>query len=65
MYTVEEVITPQRASEYLKKNTNNYRKARMSDVNQYACDMKAGRWQFNGESIKFSKRGFCWMVNTV
>lgn len=57
MYTVEETITPQRASEYLKKNTNNYRKARMSDVNQYACDMKAGRWQFNGESIKFSKSG--------
>jgi predicted Fe-Mo cluster-binding NifX family protein len=57
MYTVEETITPERAHEYLKRNTNNYRRVRMSDVNQYSCDMKAGRWEFNGESIKFSKSG--------
>lgn len=52
-----ETITPEIAESYLKRNTNNYRSIDSWTVKMYADDMAAGRWQFNGESIRFSKSG--------
>lgn len=52
-----ETITPAKAREYLKKNTNNYRKMSRSAINNYAEDIKHGRWQLNGETIVFGANG--------
>jgi len=58
MEMVIENITPQLAIEYLKKNTNNYRgKINRMLVARYAEDMKAGKWELNGEAIVFGKDG--------
>jgi hypothetical protein len=53
----QEVITPAMAQEYLKFNTENYRSINNVRVISYAADMKAGRWQLNGEGIKFDTNG--------
>lgn len=52
-----EQITPKTAAEYLKKNTDNYRKISRATVYKYASDMKSGRWQLNGEAIEFGADG--------
>ena len=53
-----ETITPEIATEYLKANTKNYRgKLSRAKVIQYAEDMKAGRWELNGEAIEFNEDG--------
>lgn len=52
-----ETITPQRAAEYLRHNTNNYRKISRATVAMYAQDIEAGRWQLNGEPIVFGVDG--------
>lgn len=52
-----EIITPQIASEYLAKNTNNYRVLSKSKVDVYAEDMRNGNWQENGEGIAFGEDG--------
>lgn len=52
-----ETITPEIAKEYLKHNTDNYRKISRAKVGQYAAEMKAGKWQVNGEAITFSEDG--------
>lgn len=52
-----EKITPEIAQRYLKRNVSNYRKISKSKVAQYAQEMKAGRWQTNGESIAFDESG--------
>jgi len=57
MDITQEKITPDMAQEYLKFNTENYRSLSKDRVISYASDMKNGRWQFNGESIKFSENG--------
>lgn len=54
--TVEK-ITPQKAAEYLRHNTNNYRKISLAKVNQYIAEIKAGRWELNGEPIVFGEDG--------
>ena len=51
-----ETITPDKAMEYLKHNTNNYRSLNKERVQAYAADMKSGNWQMNGEAIKFDKK---------
>ncbi|MBE5453419.1 hypothetical protein E3G52_000283 [Mycobacteroides abscessus] len=48
-----EVIDPATAEEYLKRNTHN-RPLIDRKVLQLASDMEAGRWQMNGEAIKFA-----------
>lgn len=53
----QETITPEKAREYLGMNTNNYRTVNKSRVDSYAADMVSGRWQFNGETIKFNSKG--------
>ena len=52
-----ETITPQMAYEYLKANTQNYRKLSRSIVHRYADDIKAGKWELNGEPIVFDENG--------
>lgn len=52
-----ETITPKLAAEYLKRNTENYRNKRFRDIALYAEQMKAGRWELNGEPICFSESG--------
>lgn len=52
-----QTITPELASYYLTKNTNNYRKLNKNVVRMYADDMISGRWKQNGEAIKFNKNG--------
>lgn len=54
--TVVENITPSKAKELLETNVSN-RSLRQTKVEQYAKDMKIGKWMHNGESIKISKTG--------
>lgn len=51
-----EMISPRRAAELLAANTAN-RKIRRAVVERYARDMAAGRWNFDGSPIRFSKGG--------
>lgn len=57
MYIQIESITPEKAKQYLEKNTNNYRGVNRGRVHSYANDMKKGLWQSNGEAIKFAENG--------
>lgn len=52
-----EKITPAIAQEYLKHNTNNYRRISETRIHTYAEDMRNGCWQTNGEAIAFSESG--------
>jgi len=54
--TVED-ITPELAKEYLKHNTNNYRKLSRHTFMAYAEDMKNGKWQTTGVPIVFDVDG--------
>lgn len=54
--TVEK-ITPEKARQYLKANKDNYRRLSRTTVNRYAEDMKAGKWELNGEGIMFDENG--------
>lgn len=49
-------VTPEMARRWLSRNDNN-RHLRGVTVTQYARDMKNGRWQITGESIKFNAEG--------
>lgn len=49
-------ITPEKANEFLGKNIVN-RNIRDKRVNQYVKEMQNGRWELNGESIKFNDKG--------
>lgn len=53
--TVEN-ITPAVAELYLAKNTHN-RTLRPTKIGQYASDMQAGRWRWNGSTIVFGHSG--------
>lgn len=52
-----EIITPEKARDYLGKNLNNYRSLNKSKVHAYAEDMRSGKWYVNGESISFGADG--------
>ena len=52
-----ETITPELAGKYLKRNVDNYRKISKTKVQTYATEMKAGKWQLNGEGIMFDETG--------
>ena len=52
----EELITPDIAKTYLEHNRVN-RRLNIARAKQYATDMKSGKWQFNGEAIKFYENG--------
>lgn len=49
-------VSPATASDWLLRNEEN-RSHREALVRQYASDMDAGRWQFNGEPIQFGISG--------
>lgn len=57
MYCEIKTITPEIAREYLLSNRNNYRPISGTRVEAYAKDMKLGKWELNGEAIKFNKSG--------
>jgi hypothetical protein len=50
------LVTPEIAHDWLGYNTHN-RRLRDRVVIAYATDIKAGAWQWNGESIKFAADG--------
>lgn len=50
------MVTPSIATEWLERNTRN-RKVRVSLAYQYADDMRNGRWEYNGDPIRFDKDG--------
>ena len=52
-----EIVTPEKAQEYLKRNTMNFRTISLSVVDAYARDMMAGKWELNGEPIQFNEDG--------
>lgn len=54
---IMEIINPPKATEYLKKNVRNYRPVTQTIVDKYAEDMTIGKWEQNGESIKFYENG--------
>lgn len=56
VHTVVEVITPERAAEYLKTNKRNRAISRFQ-VRRYAADMKDGKWTLNHQGIAFFKDG--------
>lgn len=49
-------VTPEVAREWLESNLDN-RPIKESVIRRYAEAMKAGQWEINGESIKFSIKG--------
>lgn len=49
-------VTPSTASKWLDRNGGN-RNVRPSRVARYAADMRAGRWQQNGDTFKFDTTG--------
>ena len=51
-----EVVTPEKAAEWLVGNTHN-RRQKATAIEKYAEDMAAGRWDLNGESLKFNGDG--------
>jgi len=50
------IITPEQAEEMLAHNIIN-RTLNAKRVNAYVWDIKNGKWQTNGEAIKFNKKG--------
>lgn len=56
MYTIEELITPEMAAEYLTHNKIN-RPLKPERVRSYAAAMKAGKWQLTHQGIAFKTNG--------
>lgn len=52
----EEMITPDMASAYLKRNKCN-RPLRQNTIKRYSRDMKAGHWELTHQGIAFDKKG--------
>lgn len=50
-------VTPEMAREWLTVNMDNNRRISGKAVEKYAADMKAGRWELNGEAICFNESG--------
>ena len=55
--TAVETITPEMARQYLRANTDNYRRISKSTITKYAKDITEGNWQLNGEGIAFDENG--------
>jgi hypothetical protein len=50
-------ITPRMAAGWLEHNCPRNRKLRRAKVEQYAADMRAGRWRLSDQAISFDCRG--------
>ena len=59
-----EVITPELAMEYLKKNTDN-RPMRERHVRELAKEMEEGRWNLLVIPTNLIGTEYCWMVNIL
>lgn len=57
MTTIDEVITPAIAREYLKKNTDRNRKLSKKVVENYAATMREGNWYATHQGIAFNAKG--------
>jgi hypothetical protein len=55
-FTEVTTLTPGLAAELLRRNPDN-RNLRRTKVTQFASDIKAGRWSFNGEAFIVSREG--------
>lgn len=53
------MVTPEMAKRWLERNEGN-RTLRWNLVESYAHDMRAGRWVYAGEAIKFGANGDLW-----
>jgi len=51
-----ETVTPEIAYRWLERNTNN-RAIHQATIDQYARDMKTGRWHMTGDPIRFGASG--------
>ncbi len=49
-------VDAQIAKQWLRRNTRN-RRVREKKIQQYHAEMVEGRWEFNGEAIKFDEEG--------
>ena len=56
MNTVDELITPEIAAEYLKRNKIN-RPLKWDRIRTYVAAMKAGKWQLTHQGIAFKSNG--------
>ena len=56
MYSRTEVITPEKAAEYLSRNIVN-RPFKKDKIRQYAAAMRAGKWQLTHQGIAFKSTG--------
>lgn len=52
----EHLVTPEVAEQWMEKNTSN-RRLSLPLVERYARDMGAGKWELNGETVKFDSSG--------
>jgi len=50
-------VTPELATEYLERNYRNNRSVNKTRVEAYAADMRADKWTFTGEALKFAEDG--------
>lgn len=50
-------VTPRMAKAWLGKNIETNRKPKRGKIPMYVRDMKAGKWQLTGETIKFDDEG--------
>ena len=57
MEVSRELITPQKAKEYLQTNTSNNRPAKEKHIRHLASSMIQGKWKSNGDTIRFSVGG--------
>lgn len=51
------IVTPEMASEWLKRNVKNNRNLRRMKIEGYARDMASGNWMVTGEAVKFDTEG--------
>lgn len=56
MQTMQILVTPEIAGDWLKKNTFN-RSVSMGVVKKYATDMATGKWRLNHQGIAFDNKG--------
>ena len=52
-----DMVTPELAAHYLKRNVDNYSKINKARAALFAEEMKAGKWPMNGDAIMFDETG--------
>lgn len=57
VHTERIFVTAEMARKWLRQNIENNRPINEGRVNDYARDMKAGRWKENGDTVKFAEGG--------